>query len=56
MQVQLVVGEWGVSNGAKRFVDDLKALAQDNHLLCRDAQIRLDNSYALDPSGRTPLT
>lgn len=45
-QVKVAVGEWGKSPDTKRFVESLKGMVQGNDVLLREAQIKLDNSYA----------
>ena len=43
-QVKVTVAEWGASEDTKKFVKNLKSVAQENDALCREAQVKLDNS------------
>lgn len=49
-QVVEAVAQWGELNETKKFVEGLKGVIQENDALLRDANIRLDNSYALQAS------
>jgi len=43
-QVKAVVADWGRSEDTKKFVQNLKGMAQEDDKLCREAQVKLDNS------------
>jgi len=43
-QVKIEVGEWGQSNAAKKFIENLKNMAEENDVLFQEAQVKLDNS------------
>jgi len=43
-QVKAVVADWGRSDDTKKFVQNLKSMAQEDDKLCREAQVKLDNS------------
>jgi len=43
-QVKIEVGEWGQSAATRRFTDYLKNMVEENEVLHKEAQIKLDNS------------
>lgn len=43
-EAKTIVGQWGLSNETKGFVENLKTVIQQNDVLIRDARIQLENS------------
>jgi len=43
-QVKIEVGEWGRSAAAKKFIQDLRTMTEENDVLFQEAQVKLDNS------------
>lgn len=43
-QVKIEVEELGQSTGMKRFVENLKNMAEENEVLFQEARVKLDNS------------
>ena len=43
-RVRVEVGEWGQSEFAKKLIGKLKNMTEENDVLIREAQVKLDNS------------
>ena len=43
-QVKIEVAEWGQSATTKKFIENLKAMTEENDVLFQEARVKLDNS------------